>query len=56
MVVLDTDHLSLYQRGDAQKDLLIGAIALANDATLLTRNYQHFQRLPGLKIEDWTVQ
>lgn len=38
------------------KDLLIGAIALANDATLLTRNYQHFQRLPGLKIEDWTVQ
>lgn len=37
------------------KDLLIGAIALANDAILLTRNYQHFQRLPGLKIEDWTV-
>jgi tRNA(fMet)-specific endonuclease VapC len=37
------------------KDLLIGAIALANDATLLTRNYQDFQKLPGLRIEDWTV-
>lgn len=38
------------------KDLLIGAITLANDATLLTRNYQDFQRMPGLKIEDWTVR
>jgi tRNA(fMet)-specific endonuclease VapC len=38
------------------KDLLIGAIALANNATLLTRNYQDFQKLSGLKMEDWTVR
>jgi tRNA(fMet)-specific endonuclease VapC len=38
------------------KDLLIGAITLANDATLLTRNYQDFHKLSGLKIEDWTVR
>lgn len=38
------------------KDLLIGAITLANDATLLTRNNQDFHKLPGLRIEDWTVR
>ncbi|HMJ70339.1 MAG TPA: type II toxin-antitoxin system VapC family toxin [Cyclobacteriaceae bacterium] len=34
-------------------DLLIGATAIANDLILVTRNVSHFQRLEGIKIENW---
>lgn len=34
-------------------DLLIGAIALARGATLVTGNSRHFARMPGLQCEDW---
>lgn len=34
-------------------DLKIASIVLANDATLLTRNTIDFNRIPGLRIEDW---
>ncbi len=37
------------------QDLKIAAIALANDATVITRNTQHFSRVPNLKFEDWSV-
>jgi tRNA(fMet)-specific endonuclease VapC len=36
-------------------DLKIAAIALANDATVITRNTRDFSRVPNLKIEDWSV-
>jgi tRNA(fMet)-specific endonuclease VapC len=36
-------------------DLRIASIAKANDMTLLTRNTVDFERVPGLKIEDWTT-
>ncbi len=34
-------------------DLLIGSIALSNNATLVTNNTEHFKRIRGLKIENW---
>jgi tRNA(fMet)-specific endonuclease VapC len=36
-------------------DLKIAAVALANDATLLTRNLADFNQVPSLKVEDWTA-
>ena len=35
-------------------DLKIAAIALAHDATLLSRNLTDFDKVPGLAVEDWT--
>lgn len=35
-------------------DLLIGATAISNDLTLITRNVSDFDRLEGIQIRDWT--
>lgn len=37
------------------KDLQIAAIALAQDATLLTRNLSDFAKIPNLRVEDWSI-
>ncbi|MDJ0799820.1 MAG: type II toxin-antitoxin system VapC family toxin [Calothrix sp. MO_167.B12] len=34
-------------------DLLIASIALANRATLVTRNTRHFKQIPGLQVVNW---
>ena len=34
-------------------DLLIAGIALANNLTVITRNTREFERVPGLKLENW---
>jgi tRNA(fMet)-specific endonuclease VapC len=36
-------------------DLMIAAIALANDLTLVSHNTTEFSRVPGLKLEDWQI-
>ena len=39
----------------AKMDTRIAAIALSHELILLTRNYQHFSKISGLLIEDWTT-
>jgi len=34
-------------------DLLMAALALVNDLTLVTHNTDHFSRLTDLRLEDW---
>lgn len=34
-------------------DIFIAAITLANDATLITDNTKHFDRVPDLKVINW---
>ena len=36
-------------------DLKIAAIALAHDASVLTRNSKDFSRVSGLRFEDWAA-
>ena len=36
-------------------DLKIAAVVLANNAVLLTRNMTDFGKIPGLRIEDWSL-
>jgi tRNA(fMet)-specific endonuclease VapC len=35
-------------------DLMIAAIALANDLTVVTNNVDEFSRVAGLRVEDWS--
>jgi len=63
MYLFDTDHMSLIEHGGAEferlrqegvrigtMDLKIAAIALANDAPVITRNTQDFARVPNLLL------
>jgi len=37
-------------------DLIIAAIALAHNLILVTNNENHFKRIDGLKLENWTTE
>jgi tRNA(fMet)-specific endonuclease VapC len=47
----------LTQRGQpiGPLDTLIAAHALALNVTLVTNNVREFSRVPGLRVEDWTL-
>lgn len=49
-------YSNLKQKGEIidDIDLLIAGIAVENEMTIVTNNEKHFQRIPGLKIENWT--
>ena len=36
-------------------DLMIAAIALTHDLTVVTNNTGEFSRVPGLRVEDWSA-
>lgn len=54
--LLDTDIVSnpLKRRPSlAEPDLRIAAIALSRDLVLVTGSRRHFDRIPGLTVENW---
>lgn len=61
--LLDFDNAAYncYQNMRQQKikvgtqDLRIASIALVNQAILVTRNQQDFNKIPNLSLEDWTI-
>ncbi len=36
-------------------DLLIGSTALSLGYTVVTNNARHFSKIPGLKVENWSI-
>lgn len=61
VVLFDADCEQKYQELCAlrlhvgSQDLRIAASALAKNMTVVTRNKKHFERVPDLLIEDWTI-
>jgi tRNA(fMet)-specific endonuclease VapC len=63
--VLDFDHAcaeqfgktrgSLLQKGVSvpTADMMIAAVALVHNLTLVTHNTSDFQNIPGLRLDDW---
>ncbi len=53
--VLERLRADLGTRGEGigVEDALIGATAMANGLTVVTRNLKHFERIEGLKSESW---
>jgi predicted nucleic acid-binding protein len=39
----------------ADMDLLIASICLANNLILVTNNTRHFEKIPDLKLENWSL-
>jgi tRNA(fMet)-specific endonuclease VapC len=46
-------HLEAQGTPIGEADTQIAAIALANDLTVVTGNVRHFERVPGLTVENW---
>ena len=37
-------------------DLLIGVTSIAHNMTMVTNNINHFSRIKGIRLEDWTKE
>ena len=48
-------RFQLKHRPIGERDLLIAAIALASNLTLVTDNTGEFSRVPGLRVENWAA-
>ena len=48
------ERLQKLHRRLGSMDLKIAAIALSNDALLISRNLSHFGQITGLRVEDWS--
>jgi tRNA(fMet)-specific endonuclease VapC len=46
-------HLTAKGRLIGDRDLMISAIAQANGMVVVTSNTSEFERVPGIKVEDW---
>lgn len=49
-------ELEVSGRRIGEADLLIACTSLARDLTLVTHNTREFARVPGLRVEDWTIE
>jgi len=49
-------HLESQGNKIGDRDLIIASHALALGATVITRNVREFQRVPGLKVENWQTE
>jgi tRNA(fMet)-specific endonuclease VapC len=49
------EALRLQKLNVRKYDLRIAAIALENGATVVTRNVRDFERVPDLRVEDWSA-
>jgi len=49
------DILEKAGRSIGLNDLLIASIGLANDLTVVTSNTDEFNKVPGLRVEDWSA-
>ena len=49
------DHLERARNIIGGNDLMIAAIALTHDLTVVTHNCGEFNRVPGLRVEDWSA-
>lgn len=47
------DALKAIRQRVGTQDLKIACICLAHDATLLTRNRVDFEKVPGLRVDNW---
>ena len=62
--LIDFEHIAAHEFERLQKrririgtmDLKIAAIALSQNATLLSRNLKDFTKVPDLKVEDWSAK
>lgn len=59
MLPFDHDAIAVFHRLQAQRirigtmDLKIASICIAHDALLLSRNLVDFEKIPGLRVENW---